>query len=126
MGTKVTLELDPIQKMLVTQGLEEGGLIQKKLTNEIWKHSEPFTPFRTGNLAHNVIMARDGTWFQYLSPYARYHWYGKLMIGPAPKKETDIDLTYQGAPMRGPFWVIRMWNDKKDEILKNIWKGKRG
>ena len=55
-------------------------------------------------------------------PYARYLYYGKVMVGRAPKKLTDTDLTFHGAPKRGAFWFERMKVDKKDQILKGAAK----
>lgn len=33
------------------------------------------------------------------------------------KEQTDTDLNYNGAPMRGPKWIDRMWADKDEEII---------
>ena len=54
----------------------------------------------------------------YNAPYSRYQYYGKVMVGRAPKRLTDRDLTYQGAPKRAALWFERMKADKLDKILK--------
>ena len=40
------------------------------------------------------------------TPYARYLYYGKVMVGKAPKRLTNIDLKYTKTknPLAGPFW----------------------
>ncbi len=71
----------------------------------------------------------------YLNPYARYQYYGKLMVSSITgsayasagesKVLTDVDLkhsTMRGHPLAGPFWFERMLADRKDEILKGAAK----
>lgn len=48
------------------------------------------------------------------------------MVGPAPKQVTDIDLKYNGAPMRGAFWFERMKVDRGDDIVKGAEKVAKG
>ena len=55
----------------------------------------------------------------YNSPYGRYQYYGKLMVGPAPRQLTNTDLQYHsGDSRRGAFWFERMKSDHLDDILK--------
>lgn len=51
------------------------------LMEEIIKDTDQFVPMRTGALAINVH--REGHTIVYASPYARFLYYGKLMIDPA-------------------------------------------
>jgi hypothetical protein len=44
------------------------------------------------------------------------------MVGRAPKKLTDTNLTFHGAPKRGAFWFERLKADKKDQILRGAAK----
>ena len=120
MGTKVKIQFNPIQKIIVSRGLNRNGKVQLLLANEVAKHSDPYVPFRSGALRKTKVIASDGTYVQYITPYARYHWYGKLMVGTAPKTVTDTDMTYQGAPMRGPKWAMRMWKDRGKQIVKKL------
>jgi hypothetical protein len=39
-----------------------------------------------------------------------------------PLKVTDTDLNFYGAPMRGRFWVLRMWADRGNDIVKTMEK----
>nr|DAZ83031.1 MAG TPA: Minor capsid protein [Caudoviricetes sp.] len=72
------------------------------LVEEIIKDTDPFVPARTGVLAMNV--QRHGHTIVYASPYARFQYYGKVMIDPATgstfapkgtrKALTDRNLKY--------------------------------
>lgn len=72
------------------------------LVEEIIKDTDPFVPARTGVLAMNV--QRHGHTIVYASPYARFQYYGKVMIDPATgstfapkgvrKVLTERDLKY--------------------------------
>lgn len=65
---------------------------------------------------------------QYLAPYARYQYYGKLMVSSVTgssyarhgekKVLTDIDLVYSKEPLAGKLWFERMKADKKQQILR--------
>ena len=72
------------------------------LVEEIIKDTDPFVPARTGVLAMNV--QRHGHTIVYASPYARFQYYGKVMITGstfAPKGVrkvlTERDLKYSKA-----------------------------
>lgn len=135
---KVDIKLDGTEKILEGLGLQEAGPVQKFFTSEIMRLSDPYVPFRSGPLKNSAhpTMYWDG--IIYDTPYARYHWYGKLMVDPitkkgafydpksgrywsrpnTPKELTDRDLQYTGGPLRGPRWVERCWLDNKDSIIK--------
>lgn len=44
------------------------------------------------------------------------------MVGSPPKKVTNKNLKYSGAPKRGAKWDKRMWNDKGKQICKTLEK----
>lgn len=71
----------------------------------------------------------------YLNPYARYQYYGKLMVSSVTgsayasagesKVLTDIDLVHSVTskhPFAGPFWFERMKADKGQQILRDAAK----
>jgi hypothetical protein len=135
---KVDIKLDGAEKILEGLGLQEAGSVQKFFTNELMRLSDPYVPFRQGPLKNSAHMTQNGDGIIYNTPYARYHWYGKLMVDPitkkgafydprsgrfwsrpnTPKELTDRDLQYTGGPLRGPRWVERCWIDNKDSIIK--------
>lgn len=92
---------------------------QSFVDSEVLRLSEPYTPFQQGMLRNSgifgtVIGSGEVVWN---SPYARYLYYGKVMVGRAPKKVIDKSLQFHGAPMRGAFWFERMKRDKGQSIL---------
>lgn len=131
----IHLNLSTTAEILDRRGLNEKGRVQQNLTSEIYRHSDPYTPFLSGPLKQNVDIGKD--YIRYKSPYARFLWHGLLMVGErshspwaratekkvlaAPKKELD----FNGAPRRGKQWCMRMWADKGREILRDV-AGKEG
>ena len=97
---------------------------QSFVDSEVLRLCDPLTPMRSKALILSGTLATDvgSGLVQYNAPYARYHYYGKLMVGPAPKKLTDIDLTYEGAPQRGALWFERMKANDAKSILKGAGK----
>ena len=97
---------------------------QSFVDSEVLRLCDPLTPMRSKALILAGTLATDvgSGLVQYNAPYARYHYYGKLMVGPAPKKLTDIDLTYEGAPQRGALWFERMKANDAKSILKGAGK----
>lgn len=138
--TTYKIEINDPKSILNTHGLMPGGFVQKFLMNEVIRMSDPFVPFgESGILKNNIVRNPDGTYYEHIAPYARYHWYGKLMVDPVynkgafyspnygfwsrpgvKKKLTDKDLEYRGAPQRGPKWAERMWSQYGDQICNNI------
>lgn len=137
MATVVDVDLPGVDELISNIGFQPGGRARLFFMNEVIRLSDDYVPFDTGMLKTNVVRSSDGTWFQYNSPYARYQWYGKLMVMPKngkgaffspeygfwslpgqPKVLTEQDLNYQGAPKRGAFWVQRMWADYGQDICE--------
>lgn len=77
---------------------------QKFIDHEVIRLCSPMVPFRSGMLDKSGILGTvpgEGE-VVYNAPYARYHYYGRLMVGKAPKKLTNRNMQYHGAPRRGP------------------------
>jgi hypothetical protein len=130
----IQVNLDDAYTMLKKRGLEPNGRIQRLFTSECARYMDAYVPFRQGILKNTRIIGIDSV--TYNTPYARFQYYGKVMIGIhsrspfAMKGErkivTDRDLTYHGAPMRGKMWDKRMWADKKTVIIDNVAKAAGG
>lgn len=139
MATTIKLDLNDVKKIVADHGLAPGGDVQKFFSNELLRISDPYTPFRSGITADTAYISPDGTAINYVTPYARYIWYGKLMVDPITKKGafhnsvygfwsrpkvqkelTDTNLKYQGAPLRGPKWVERAYIDNKDAVIASV------
>lgn len=110
---------------------------QKFFSDRLLAESDPYTPYDLGILKSSGRVVDDGNAIEYETPYARYQYYGKLMVDPitgkgaffnkdygfwsrpmAQKKLTDRDLKYQGAPTRGSHWVERAWLANKDSLIE--------
>ena len=136
---EIDIHLEGAEKILENHGLQECGPAQKFFTSEIMRLSDPYVPFRSGPLKNSVRPTLNWDGIIYNTPYARYHWFGKLMVDPitkkgafydpksgrfwsrpnTPKELTTKDLHYTGCPLRGPRWVERCWLDNKDSIIKS-------
>lgn len=65
------------------------------LTTQVMKDTVPYVPMESGNLFKEARI-EDNTQIVYPGPYARYLYYGKVMVGPkyGPKMATDKDLVF--------------------------------
>lgn len=107
-------------KILKSRGLGSDNGVQKYLASEVKRLSDPYVPMQQGALKNQSTIASDGSQLVYTQPYAHYQYYGKIMAGRAPKSYTGDDLTYHGAPMRGPQWEKRMLADKSKDIERSV------
>lgn len=121
MQLNTRLQIYNLQKSLASRGIEAHGRAQKFLDEEVLKTSEPYVPMDTGALKKSGI---NGTVIGsgklvYNSPYARYQYYGKLMVGKAPKTLTNIPLQYHsGDSRRGAFWFERAKADHLESWIR--------
>ncbi len=140
MKFEASYNFQSINEMIQSLGLEEGGEAQRFFTNEIYRLSDDYVPMDSGNLKNNASMSLDGTYIIYDSVYARYRWYGNLMVDPdylvgaIPLTKYGIQVGFfsrKGVPkildpngrtlnnfngLRGPYWTQRMWADRHEEI----------
>lgn len=119
-------------QLLAECGLQPYGRVQKFIDQECIRLMDPYTPRVSGNLIKSAsIGTKIGSGhIEQVAPYARYLYYGKLMVSPltgssyAKKGEskvlTDKDLDYSKAanPQAGSFWFERFKTDHKEKILK--------
>lgn len=96
----------------------------------------PYTPALNNILYKSPILGTEigSGHIYYLSPYARYQYYGKLMVSSVTgsayasagesKVLTDVDLVHNTVnhALAGPFWFERMKKEKGAEILKSATK----
>lgn len=119
MSVKVKVDI-PTAKILKSRGLGSDTGARKYLASEVKRLSDPYVPMQQGLLKNLVTIAADGSYIVYTQPYAHYQYYGKVMAGRAPKHYTGDDLTYHGAPMRGPQWEKRMLADKSKDLENSM------
>lgn len=92
----------------------------------------PYTPMLSGQMMQSATRGTviGSGEIKYNSPYARYQYYGKLMVSSitgssyARKGESKVltgkDLQYNKSkhPRAGKLWFERMKADRKEQILK--------
>ncbi|WP_304508920.1 minor capsid protein [Anaerotignum sp.] len=129
---KYEVKLDSPSKIAKRHGLGKGGVIQKYIDSRVITLSAPYTPFQTGTLTRSatlgtVIGSGEVT---YNAPYARYLYYGKVMVSPttgsawAKKGERKVVtaelIKYNGAPRRGAYWFSKMKKNHGKSLLREV------
>ncbi len=129
-------------QLLNERNLQKKQRVQKYIDSECIRLMVPYTP------ALNNVLYKSATLgtvigsgeIEYNSPYARYQYYGKLMVSSVTKSAyaksgehkvlTDKDLKYTKLrhAQAGKLWFERMKADCLDEILngaKDVAGGKQ-
>lgn len=117
--SKIVVDL-PKAEILKRLGLGGTNKVQKYIASQVKRLCDPYVPMQQGDLKNKATIAGDGSSIVYTQPYAHYQYYGKVMAGRAPKHYTGDDLTYHGAPTRGPQWEKRMLADKSKDLEKSV------
>lgn len=109
-------------------GVGDGGKkVQAMLVDECVKEMDTYVPMETGTTKNTRVIEPDGV--TYMGPHTRYIYHGMLMVAPSGsawaregerKHLTDKPLSFHGAPIRGPFWDVRMWADKGTDICRRL------
>lgn len=109
---RVTVNMKPVNRILKAKGLTAGGDVQRFHTQNVLRRIQRYMPYRSGALIKQTILASpiDRPFIEVPGPTARYLYYGKVMVGRAPKTVTDRDLKYTRTknPQAGPFWDRRL------------------
>ena len=106
--------------------------VQKFIDSECIRLMVPYTPMLTGKMRDSATIGTviGSGRIVYLSPYARYQYYGRLMVSRLTgssyarrgesKVLTNRPLRHQRSkqPNAGAFWFKRMKADKKIQILQ--------
>ena len=143
MSTTVKVNMKPVSVIVTRLGVGKTGGVQKFVTNTINRRLTRYMPYRTGNLSTKLKFVKSPTEIEVLGPYARYQYYGKVMVnantgkGPALipgvgyryKKGTILKVTDKpldqeprspGNDRAGPFWDRRMMAAEKDAIAAEV------
>lgn len=111
---------------------------QYELDEAVKHDTEPYVPFRTGNLSNTVNMTESGSGqIIYYGPQARYLYYGKVMVSPTTgssyaalgekKVLTKKQLQYdrKAHPLAGAMWFDRSEKANRKEWIKAAQEGFR-
>lgn len=124
MGFNIKVKMHSASQIIRDHGLDENGSVQAKLLSDFDKFMDPYIPMDSGTLKNTKTHPNKHS-IKYTSPYAHYMYKGKVATGPSRPKGvkrtiSNIPLKYQGAPKRGVEWDKRMWNDRKNDILRDL------
>lgn len=103
LDVKLTFNID--NQGILKQMQNKGTAIENVLAKQVKKDTEPYVPYAEGTLTNRTYV--DGNLIVYPGPYARFLYYGKLMVSPTTgsawalkgekKVLTDKDLRYNTA-----------------------------
>ena len=103
MRTSVRLELDGLLKV-------DARRARLAVARETERRCRSRVPLRTGALMRSARITEDGRYLIYGVPYGKTVYYGVSRAG--------LPLRYNGAPMRGPYWVPRMLAEEGPELAR--------
>ena len=96
MKTRIKVDMKPVDTILTRLGVNKTGDVQMQLTRIVNKRITRYMPFRTGALSTKLKYISSPTEITVMAPYARYQYYGKVMVDPetgstyAPKGGTKV------------------------------------
>lgn len=99
MATRVRIEIDPVDKILLKRKLDDNGQGQRFFTHEVRRMADPYVPFLNGPLKNTA--EEEPKRIIYIQPYAQKQYHEN-----------------PGNGLRGPYWDRRMWADRGPEIVK--------
>lgn len=104
---------------------------RNELAEMVLRDTKPYVPNREGKLERSARILDKGRYIRYKTPYARFLWYGKLMLSPSgsswarrgeKKHVVDIDLNYSQKinPKAGKKWVKRAERDNLENWKRRV------
>lgn len=126
---RVKIRMKPVEKILREYGLNKNGDAQLYFTSMVNRRISKYMPFCSGALSSKLKYISGPAEITVAAPYARYQYYGKVMIDPAinaagfltkdgtwharkgaVKVLTDRDLQYDTTKNAnaGPYWDRRL------------------
>lgn len=121
------LKMNPTNKILKDHGLDENGKVTRHLRDAVDRLSNPFIPYDNGMLRRLKTYPSNNE-IKYTSPYAKYQYYGKLMLtksgGSWARKGEKKVLTSQSLKYHtsgtGAKWEQLMLQRRKKDLEKDI------
>ena len=144
MKTRIKVEMKPVNTIMTRLGVTPDGDVQAHLTADINHRITRYMPYRSSALSTKLKFIRSSTEIEVLGPYAKYQYYGKVMVDPetgaagfltpngwrsrkgVPKVLTSRDLDYSGSrthnPQAGPKWDKRLMAAEGAQIAADLQK----
>lgn len=126
-GFTVKVKINSTNKILKDHGLDQDGRVVKFLRDDADRLMNPYIPMDNGMLRRNKSYPSNHE-IKYISPYAKYQYYGKLMLAKngsswAKKGEkkvlTSRNLKYHTSGT-GPKWNELMMQRNKNTLIKDV------
>lgn len=138
---RVQVKVKPVERILKAHGLNRDGYAQRYWTNIVNRRITRYMPYRSGTLAERVKYISGPAEITVAAPYARYQYYGKVMIDPvinaagfltkdgvwrsrkgAVKIVTNRDLRYDTTKnaLAGPYWDRRLVAAEGDAMVQEM------
>ena len=123
----VKVKINKSAKIIKDHGLDKNGRITRFLRDEADRLMNPFIPMDNGMLRRLKTYPTTNT-IKYTSPYAKYQYYGKLMLAKngsswaklgEKKIQTSKDLKYHTSGT-GPKWDKLMLQRHKNDLVKDV------
>lgn len=107
-GVEMVLTMKELNQLVKDRGLDEAGSAQQFHTQNVLRRIKKYMPHLTGATYKMTILQTNIRKPQIVTdvPYGKYLFYGKAMVGKAPKTVTDKPLEYTKTknPLAGPRW----------------------
>lgn len=126
-GFTVKVKINSTNKILKDHGLDQDGRAIRFLRDDADRLMNPYIPMDNGILRRNKSYPSNHE-IKYISPYAKYPYYGKLMLAKngsswAKKGEkkvlTSRNLKYHTFGT-GPKWNELMMQRNKNTLIKDV------
>lgn len=126
-GFSVKVKMNSTNKILKDHGLNKDGRVTRFLRDDADRLMNPFIPIDNGMLRRNKTYPSNHE-IKYTSPYAKYQYYGKLMLTKngsswAKKGEKKITtskkLKYHTSGT-GAKWDKLMMQRRKNDLIKDV------
>ncbi len=126
-GFNVKVKMNPTAKIIKDHGLDNNGRVTRFLRDDMDRLMNPYIPFDTGMLRRNKKYPNNYS-IKYSSPYAKYQYYGKLMLTKngsswaklgEKKVSTNKELKYHTSGT-GAKWEKLMLQRRKNDLIKDV------
>lgn len=142
--TKIKVNMKPVNTIVTRLGLNKNGDVQRFVTSTVNRRITRYMPYRTGVLATKLKHIKSPTEIEVIGPYARYMYYGEVMVDPVtgaagfkdadgqwksrteaphvPKVRSGRPITYTKSkhPLAGPLWDKRLMAAEGAQIAKEV------
>lgn len=79
---RVQVKMNPAAQIIKAHGLDRDGYAQRYWTNIVNRRIARYMPYRSGALSTKLKYISGPAEITVAAPYARYQYYGKVMIDP--------------------------------------------